>query len=205
MHFATLLEDSLVHSSNKVYLRAVRFLHIDNGLPDPLINCLQLQRLLRGIKHMQGSSTPKCLSIPIDILQVIKCSPNLYSRDHVMLWATCYLCFTGFLRAGEFATNSLFDSSIHLGLNWCAGQFLGGSYVFQNTSSARRQIWQCLALLQGPCFATQMIVPSHVSCCCPEYSLFYIWQTFWVVTLAVASVFVLPQQQHPRDSSRSPD
>ena len=63
MRFASFLADSLHHSSIKVYLSAVRSLHIDNGLPDPLINCLQLQRLLRGIKRVQGSSTSKRLPI----------------------------------------------------------------------------------------------------------------------------------------------
>ena len=47
MRFASFLADILHHSSIKVYLSAVRSLHIDNGLPDPLVNCLQLQRLLR--------------------------------------------------------------------------------------------------------------------------------------------------------------
>ena len=57
MHFATLLaNDSLHHSSIKVHLSAVRSIHIDNGLSDPHVNCLQLQLLLRGIEHVQGSS-----------------------------------------------------------------------------------------------------------------------------------------------------
>ena len=56
MRFASLLADNLHHSSIKVYLSAVRSLPIDNGLPDPLVNCLQLQHLFRDIKRVQGSS-----------------------------------------------------------------------------------------------------------------------------------------------------
>ena len=47
MRFCAHLADRLHHTSIEVYLSAVRSLHIDYGFPDPLTNCLQLQRLLR--------------------------------------------------------------------------------------------------------------------------------------------------------------
>ena len=46
MRFASLLTDNLTHASIKVYLSAVRSLHIDHGLSDPFVNCLCLQPLL---------------------------------------------------------------------------------------------------------------------------------------------------------------
>ena len=49
LRFCSHLADRLHHSSIKVYLSAIRSLHIDQGFPDPLVNCLQLHRLLRGI------------------------------------------------------------------------------------------------------------------------------------------------------------
>ena len=53
--FVSFLGDSIQHLSIKVYLSAVRSLHIEQGFPDPLINCLRLQRVMRGIKRSQGS------------------------------------------------------------------------------------------------------------------------------------------------------
>jgi len=73
MHFSTLLADSINHSSIiKVYLSAVHSLHIDNGFPNLLVNCLQLQCLLRGIKCVQGSNASRCLLITIELLKVIQ-------------------------------------------------------------------------------------------------------------------------------------
>lgn len=86
MRFASLLADNLHHSSIKVYHRAVRSIHIDNGLPDPLVNCLQLQRLLRGIKRVQGSSPPSHLPITVGLLQIIQRSLDLkfYALDSLV-------------------------------------------------------------------------------------------------------------------------
>lgn len=72
MHLYTLLADSINHSSIKVYLSAVHSLLIENGFPNLLVNCLQLQCLLRGIKCVQGSNASRCLLITIELLKVIQ-------------------------------------------------------------------------------------------------------------------------------------
>ena len=55
--FVTFLARGIKHFSIKVHLSGVRALHIDHGFPDPLINCLRLQQVVRGIKRCQGSSS----------------------------------------------------------------------------------------------------------------------------------------------------
>ena len=79
------------------------------------------------------------ISLPIDLLKVIQPSLDLYSWDHVMLWAACCLSFFGFLCTGEFTTNSLFDPSIHLAVSDVQADYLVDPICFQFTSGARRQ------------------------------------------------------------------
>ena len=102
----------------KVYLSGVRALHINHGFPDPLINCLRLQRVVRGIKRCQGSSSSSRLPITDDLMLVIWQSLDLHFPDHCMFWAACSLGYFGFLRASEFTVPNLssFSSSLHLGV-----------------------------------------------------------------------------------------
>lgn len=114
--FVTFLANSIYHSSIKVYLSAVRALHVEMGFPDPLQNCLRLERVLRGIKRSQGSRKSERLPVTNDIMRIIFNHLNMSLADHVMFWAACCLAYFGFLRSSEFTVPSLhsFSPAIHL-------------------------------------------------------------------------------------------
>ena len=114
--FATFLANSMRRNSMKVYLPAVRALHIEQGFDDPLTNCLRLQRVLCGIKRMQGESQRQHIPITDNLMLVIKRSLNLNTVDHCKFWAACTLAYFGFLRSAEFTFSSLsaFNPSCHL-------------------------------------------------------------------------------------------
>lgn len=114
--FATFLAYSLKHSSIKVYLSAVRSFHIELGFSDPLVSCFRLQRVVRGIKRIQGVSVTPRLPVTKDTMMVIYRSLHFQVYDHVMLWSACCMAYFGFLRSSEFTTPNSFNPSIHLTL-----------------------------------------------------------------------------------------
>ena len=69
--FATLLANTVQHSTIKVYLSAVRSLHIEQGFTYPLVDCLQLQQVLRRIKRTQGDTSSLRLPVTDDLIMVI--------------------------------------------------------------------------------------------------------------------------------------
>jgi len=88
------------HSTIKIYLAAVRNLHIISGYDDPLHGRLILKKILRGILCYQGSPHIRHLPATPQVLLAIR--PILQSwlgaRDFSMIWAAFTLGFFAFLR-----------------------------------------------------------------------------------------------------------
>ena len=119
MLFATQLSTTLKAESIKVYLAGIRSLHIENGLPNPLDNCLRLERVLRGIKRTQQGGKRQRLPITLTftVLERIYGTLNLNNYDDALFWAAYCIGFYGFLRSGEFTTKGKkFYSEIDLSL-----------------------------------------------------------------------------------------
>ena len=121
--FACLQLTFLVHLvlplSKFTYQQLFRSMHIDLGFSDPLVDCLQLQRLLRGIKRTQGSPGSCRLPITDHHMMIIHNSLSFANPDHVMFWAASTLAYFGFLRSAEFTVPSLsaFSPDFHLTVN----------------------------------------------------------------------------------------
>ena len=87
-----------------------------------MLNCLGLQRVLRGIKRSQSSPAAQPFQLLTAFFLVIHQALDLNSFDHHAFWAACMLGYFGFLRAAEFTAPNLtsFSPFIIIGRH-CSG------------------------------------------------------------------------------------
>lgn len=99
----SMLHTSQAHSNQsiKVYLFAIRNLHLEQGLANPLEDATHLCSLLRGIKCHHGCTTDSRLPVTPTILNSFRTFLNLFYPDHLTLWAAMVVAFFGFLPSNE--------------------------------------------------------------------------------------------------------
>ena len=104
IYFSSYLARKVKHSTIKLYLAAVRNLHISCGYGDPLLGKLLLKKVLRGILRYQGHT--RVLRQPVTPRVLFAIRPILLAwlgeRDFSMIWAAFTLAFFCFLRCSEF-------------------------------------------------------------------------------------------------------
>ena len=115
MMYAThLYKRGVKFSTIKVYLSAVRHMHIINGYTNPMCNNDRLHLCMRSLQYKCENPTEK---LPITHAILERISKYLgNSHDHQLLWSAMTLGFFGLLRAAEFTapSQSRFDPNVHL-------------------------------------------------------------------------------------------
>ena len=96
---------SVSHGTLLVYLAAIHYHHLQQGLGDPLS---QQPLLCKGIKRHQGTCgrmrLPLSASLLLALHPHLQQSPNLGRMDQLAVWAALTLAFHAFLRASEFTS-----------------------------------------------------------------------------------------------------
>lgn len=108
---------NLAHATIKVYLSAVRHMHVTARQHTIFTQQLtpHLQQVLKGIQKTQSATQPSRvhLSITLSIMQNMKhlLLQNPSSYDNVLIWAACCLAFSRFL---WFSINLLCQPKVNM-------------------------------------------------------------------------------------------
>ena len=173
MFVSYLAKEGLAHQSIKVYLSAVRNLHVSAGLHSEFTRELipKLQLVLTGIKKDKAKGPQPNARLPVtaDIMakieEVLHRKPHDY--DNLTMWAACCLAFFGFLRCGEFTVPSQasFDPEVHLSLtdvaidNRTAPTLIRVTIKQSKTDPFRQGVQVCLGKTEKLICSVRAIIP----------------------------------------------
>lgn len=110
--FVSYLSVKVRPSTIKVYLSAVRNLHIQHGFPNPVEHSILLPRLLRGVKRTYGVDQRPRLPITPSLLTSFRQHLNILWRDHLTVWVAMLVAFFAFLRSSELLALKRSDIAI---------------------------------------------------------------------------------------------
>ena len=89
-------------STVRVYLAAVRHLHVVEGWGNPLEGCHRVSQAIRAME-IQGKAPKQKLAITMDIMdRMRRFVYHTMNYDNVLIWASMTLAFYGCLRCSEF-------------------------------------------------------------------------------------------------------
>jgi len=112
--FVSHLAERIKPQSIKVYLAAVRALHISHGYNNPLTNTIKLQQTLRGIQRQHFTPTKQKLPITFDILCKLYDFIDHSLPTDITFWAAITTAHFLLLRASEFTITDSHSDDIPL-------------------------------------------------------------------------------------------
>ena len=106
--------DSLMYFPREI--PAIRILHLEVGLPNPLNDKWIFSTVMKGIAKTKRISVKQKLPITLQLLLMIKGQLNLDTAHHKIIWAACLILFFPMLMKSNVFPQSLrsFDPTKHL-------------------------------------------------------------------------------------------
>lgn len=117
--YIAFLSRRLCFSSVRQYLNAVRLVHLEAGMQNPLEKNWYVSSILKGVRRLKGDASIQKLPITLDILKKIFLNLDLHSSFDRTFWAACLVGFFSFFRKSNLLVQShlLFDPSRNLCTN----------------------------------------------------------------------------------------
>ena len=114
--YIAFLASRLCFSSVRQYLNAVRLIHLEAGLPNPLMNNWYFTSIMKGLKRHKGDSTKQKLPISVNILWGILSVLDFNQPFDISFWAACLVGFFTFFRKSNLLIPApgKFDLDKHL-------------------------------------------------------------------------------------------